>query len=57
MYIRRTRFSPHKQGTLLKLFVAGATARAAAASIGVHRNTAAEFYRRLRTLSAGKLPS
>lgn len=57
MYIRRTRLSPYKQGTLLKLFVAGATARAAAEIIGVHRNTAAEFYLRLRKLIAGKLPS
>ena len=57
MYIRRTRLSPHKQGALLKLFVAGATARAAAEIIGVHRNTAAAFYLRLRKLIAGKLPS
>ena len=57
MYIRRTRLSPHKQGALLKLFVAGATARAAAELLGVHRNTAAAFYLRLRKLIAGKLPS
>ncbi len=57
MYIRRTRLSPHKQGARLRLFVAGATARAAAAIIGGHRNTVAGVYRRLRQLSAGKLPS
>ena len=57
MYIRRTRLNPHKQGALLKLFVAGATARAAAEIIGVHRNTAAAFYLRLRKLIAGKLSS
>jgi transposase len=37
---------------LLKLFVAGATARSAADLVGVHRNTAALFYRRLRELIA-----
>ena len=54
MYIRRTRLNPHKQGALLKLFVAGAIARAAAELIGVPRNTAAGFYLRLRKLIAGK---
>ena len=34
MYIQRTRFSPHNQSVLLKLFVAGATARAVVKIIG-----------------------
>ncbi len=39
------------------LFVAGATARAAAEIVGVNRNTARVFYHRLRQLIASKLPS
>src|SRR4051794_28959828 len=34
--------------SLLTLFVAGATARTAADLLGVHRNTAARFYTRVR---------
>jgi len=40
----------------MKLFVAGATARAAAELVGVHRNTAASYFMRLRKLIASKLP-
>lgn len=57
MYIRSSRLSPRKQGELIKLFVAGSTARAAAEIVGVHRNTAATFFLRLRELIASKLPS
>jgi len=57
MFQRKSRLSPHKQGELIKLFVAGATARAAAELVGVHRNTAASFFMRLRHLIASKLPS
>ena len=57
MYERRSRLSRHKQYELLKMFVAGVTARAASEIVGVHRNTAAKFYMRLRQLIAGKLPS
>lgn len=57
MYERRSRLSRHKQNELLKMFVAGVTARAASEIIGVHRNTAASFYMRLRQLIAKKLPS
>jgi transposase len=57
MYVRRSRLSRHKQYELLKLFVAGSTARASAEIVGVHRNTAAQFFMRLRQLIAGKLPS
>jgi hypothetical protein len=40
-----------------KMFVVGATARAAAEVLGVHRNTAAGFFMPLRKLIASKLPS
>ncbi len=50
MYQRKSRLSPLKQGELIKLFVAGATARASAEIVGVHRNTAATFFLRLRQL-------
>ena len=57
MYIRRSRLSIHKQHELIKLFVAGSTARAAAELVGVQPNTAARFFLRLRQLIASKLPS
>jgi transposase len=57
MYERRSRLSGKQQGRLIDLFVAGATARAAAAIVGVNRNTARVFYQRLRWLIASKLPS
>ena len=57
MYERRSRLSRHKQNELLKMFVAGVTARAASEITEVHRNTAASFYMRLRQLIAKKLPS
>ena len=41
----------------MKLFVAGATARATAELVGVNRNTAASYFMRLRRLVASKLPS
>lgn len=41
----------------MDLFVAGATARAAAEVAGVNRNTARAFSHRLRQLIASKLPS
>ena len=57
MYERRSRLPSYQQGELLKMFVVGATARAAAEVVGVHRNTAAGFFMRLRKLIASKLPS
>ena len=57
MYQRKSRLSPHKQGELIKLFVAGATARASAEIVGVNKHTAATFFMRLRQLIASKLPS
>jgi transposase-like protein len=41
MGIKYCRLSPRQRGELIKLFVAGSTARAAAALVGAHRNTAA----------------
>jgi transposase len=57
MYQRKSRLSSYKQGDLIKLFVAGATARAAAEIVGVNKHTAATFFLRLRELIASKLPS
>jgi transposase len=57
MYQRKSRLSPYKQGDLIKLFVVGATARAAAEIVGVNKHTAATFFLRLRELIASKLPS
>lgn len=48
MYSRKSRLSPGKQARLIEHFVAGTTARAAAELVGVHRNTAASFFTRLR---------
>lgn len=52
MGLRYSKLTPRQHGELLKLFVAGATARGAAELVGVHRNTAALFYRKLRELIA-----
>jgi transposase len=57
MYQRKSRLTARKQGELIKLFVAGVTARAAAEVAGVNRNTSATFFMRLRQLIASKLPS
>ena len=57
IYERRSRLRGKQQGRLIDLFVAGATARAAAEIAGVNRNTARTFYHRLRQLIASKLPS
>jgi len=57
MYESRSRLKSHQQGELLKMFVVGATARAAAEVVGVHRNTAAVFFMPLRKFIASKLPS
>jgi len=52
MYERRSRLSNAKRERLLEHFVAGTTARAAGEFVGVHRNTAAAFYTRLRKVIA-----
>ncbi len=48
--MRQSRLSHYKQDRLIEHFVAGTTARTAARLCGVHRNTAAFFFRRLREL-------
>jgi transposase len=57
MYQRKSRLSIYKQGELIKMFVAEATARASAEIVGVNKQTAATFFTRLRLLIASKLPS
>ncbi|MBX3350615.1 MAG: IS1595 family transposase [Nitrospira sp.] len=57
IYRRRSRLNGKQQGRLIDLFVAGATARAAAELVGVNRNTARVFYHRLRQLIGSKRPS
>jgi transposase len=49
--------SQSKQEELIKLFVAGATAKASAQLVDVHANTAIKFFMNLRKLIASKLPS
>ena len=57
MYQRKSRLPARKQSELIKLFVAGMTARAAAEITEVNKHTAATFFMRLRQLIASKLPS
>ncbi len=52
MALKHSKLSARQHGELLKLFVAGTTARTAAELVGVHRNTAALFFRKLRELIA-----
>ena len=53
--MRKGRLSQHKQGRLIEHFVAGTMARTAARLCGVHRNTAAYYFLRLRELIAYEL--
>lgn len=55
MYTRKSRLSAQKRARLIEHFVAGTTARAAAQIIGVHRNTAAAFFTRLRKVIADEM--
>ena len=48
--MRRSRLSSYKQTRLIEHFVAGTTARTAAALVGVNKTTAAYYYHRLREL-------
>ena len=48
--MRKSRLSRHKQERLIEHFVAGTTARTAAALVGVNKNTAAYYFQRLREL-------
>lgn len=52
MYQRQSRLSDRKRERLIEHFVARKTGRAAAELVGVHRNTAASFYTRLRKVIA-----
>jgi transposase len=52
VYTRKSRLSAQKRARLIEHFVAGTTARAAGEIIGVHRNTAASFFTRLRKIIA-----
>ena len=48
--MRRCRLSSYKQERLIEHFVAGTTARTAAALVGVNKTTAAYYFHRLREL-------
>ncbi len=48
--MRRSRLSSYKQSRLIEHFVAGTTARTAAALVGVNKSTAAYYFHRLREL-------
>ena len=48
--MRKSRLSPAKQARLMEHFVAGTTARCAAALVGVNRKTAAYYFHRLRAI-------
>ena len=48
--MRKSRLSQQKQVRLIEHFVAGTTARCAADLIGVNRNTAAYYFKRLREI-------
>ena len=50
--MRKSRLSRVKQERLIEHFVAGTTARCAASLVGIHRNSAAYYYKRLRELIA-----
>ncbi len=53
--MRKSRLSERIQRRLIEHFVAGTTARCAAELVGVHRNTAAYYFQRLREIIAHQL--
>lgn len=53
--MRKSRISQSTQGRLIEHFIAGTTARTAASLVGVHRNSAAFFFHRLREVIADEL--
>ena len=53
--MRKSRISQSKQDHLIEHFIAGTTARAAASHVGVHRNSAAFYFHRLREVIAYEL--
>lgn len=54
MGLEHCRLTPRERGELVKLIVAGSTARTAADLAGVHRNTAPLFFAKLRGLTAAE---
>ena len=48
--MRKSRLSWYKQTRLIKLFVAGSTARTAASLVGVNKTTSSYYFHRLRLL-------
>ena len=50
--MRKGRLCQHKQGRLIEHFVAETTARTDARPCGVHRNTATNYFLRLREIIA-----
>ena len=54
MGLKYSKLTPRQTGELVKLFVAGSTARTAADLAGVHRNTAALFFAKLRAVIAAR---
>ncbi len=48
--MRKSRLSWYKQCKLIELFIAGSTARTAAALVGINKTTAAYYFHRLRLL-------
>lgn len=55
MIKRKSRLPKNKRDRLLEHFVAGTTARTAAALVGVNRNTATKVYHKLREIIAMKI--
>src|SRR5271154_5457063 len=55
MRLRHSRLTHFQTGKLLEHFVAGVTARTAADLAGVNRNTARQFYQRLREIIAWQI--
>ena len=53
--MRKSRISQSKQDRLIEHFLAGTTARTAASLVGVHRNSAAFYFHRLREVIAYEL--
>lgn len=53
--MKKSRISQSKQDRLIEHFIAGTTARTAARLVGVHRNSAAFYFHRLREIIAKEL--
>ena len=55
MAMRKSRISQTKQDRLIEHFIAGTTARTAARLVGIHRNSSAFYFHRLREIIAKEL--